>query len=195
MRHLRDEEYSNSFVWKNERRYAYLYMLKHVYLIIGSTFIFGLVTGAIISLSTNTGGDGDGGISEESGFVVVARMYGGCARMGIECPSYRVSENGEYTYVSRTREGDFIPHRDTLSKEEREKMEKAYKDADLGVIEKSEFSGTCPITFDGLAFTYEIESESSRHMFDSCKQNVGQEELFMILEQYFSHFAEKYETE
>ncbi len=64
-----------------------------------ATFFLGLLTGVILSLTTNTGNEGDGAIATQKGFVITAYTYGGCSRVG--CPSYQLLQNGAYTYITR----------------------------------------------------------------------------------------------
>lgn len=162
-------------------------MLKHLYLILASTFVFGFMTGAIVYLQTNTGREGDGSIETISkGMTITATVYGGCERIG--CPSYRIENDGAYTYIVWSPEGGEVRYEDTLTDKQRATLVTELKETDFDRIDDSEFTGTCPIAFDGPAYRYDIEYRGERYEVDSCIEAIDGEPLFATLAGYFSVF-------
>ena len=169
-------------------------MLKHLYLILIATFIFGFLTGVIVYFQNNTGEEGDGGLETNTkGFTIVAYMYGGC-EMGGGCPSYRIANDGSYTYIVRDREAGETRHDDSLSRKLHDLLRAQVQGTDYERIFDTESSGTCPVVFDGAAYRYDIVYEGERYEFDSCEEDLGDEALFETLENYFTVFNVTYST-
>ncbi len=167
-------------------------MLKHLYLILVATFVFGFITGIIVFLQSNTGNEGDGSlITDTKGFSILAYTYGGCARGG-GCPSYRIAQDGSYTYIQRSRDNGELKHEDSLSEKQHETLMVHVEDTNYTAILNSEFQGTCPITFDGVAYRYDIEYEGERYVIDSCKKDIEGAPLFEVLQSYFEVFSVMY---
>ena len=59
--------------------------------------------GVIVFFAAHTGREGAGGIEEtQSGIQIVAEMYGGCEIFEENrCPSFRIENDGSYTYINR----------------------------------------------------------------------------------------------
>jgi hypothetical protein len=169
-------------------------MLKHLYLILASTFVLGFMTGAVVYLQTNTGREGDGSIEPISkGMTIVAEVYGGCSRIG--CPSYRIENSGAYTYIVWSPEGGEVRYEDVLTDKQRATLLEELKGTDFEALDDTEFTGTCPITFDGPAYQYDIEYKGERYEVDSCVEVVDGEPLFATLEEYFNLFSILYSLE
>ncbi len=164
-------------------------MLKHIYLILIATFILGFLAGVLLYLQSSTGKEGDGALETETkGVTITVDIYGGCSRIG--CPSYRIANNGSYIYLARDSEGRVVRRSDTLPLSERAKLWDLVDTADFEAIGATQFTGTCPITFDGVAFQYVIEKEGVQYRFDSCVEDLEGEPLFETLAGYFEQFAE-----
>jgi hypothetical protein len=166
-------------------------MTKHLYLIIISTFVFGFLTGVIILLSSSMDRGGSDKVLEDTrGFVITARAYGGCERAGGGvCPSYRINEEGKYTYLIPKQDGEIAQFSGVLSPAQQSNVKAGMRGVNFATVEKSTFSGTCPITYDGLAYRYDIEYETGRYTLDSCVQTL-QNDFFLLLEEYFVTFYE-----
>lgn len=162
--------------------------------LLGSTFLFGFVTGVIIFLMSNTGGEGDGDILEtESGFVVTAHMYGGCERDTLRpCPSYQILENGSYTFIGFDANGDQKQFRDTLSGSERRALKRVLEGSDLAALQTSRLSGTCSLATTGIAFKYSITTEEGTYQLDTCVHALASTELFTTLDGHFREFMQQY---
>lgn len=168
-------------------------MTKHLYLIIVATFIFGFITGVVIFFMSATG-DGGGAIREEThGFIVTARAYGGCERMGAgTCPSYRINDAGEYTYIVPEFGGTITQFRGKLSAVEMRAFTEALESTTPRAFEQSVFEGTCPIAYDGLGYQYDFTYDSGAHVeLDSCVHKLDST-LFAVLEAYFVTLYEKH---
>ena len=162
-------------------------MLKHLYLILISTFIFGFITGVILYLQNNTGKEGDGALEANTrGITILAYQYGGCTSLG--CPSYRIANNGSYTYIIRDREAGEKRFEDVLSDSQQERIKDSLASIDLDAVYDTEFVGTCPIAYDGIAHRYDITYKGERYEFDSCTELLEGKELFDTLEDYFEIF-------
>ncbi len=160
--------------------------MKHLYLVLFSTFLFGLVVGGLFFLGT-VGKEGGGGIEEPgSGYVIEAFMYGGCMRLG--CPLYRIEQTGEYIYIaSATAQGEGRKS-GTVPLVERRAIGEELKDIHLEDEALPQFLGECPVNYDGIAYRYEITYKGERYRIDSCVQDTEGEILFHTLEGYFETF-------
>ncbi len=171
-------------------------MTKHVYVILLSTFVFGFVSGAILFLYNNTGNGGDGApvqLEEEAAISVTAYRYGGCAR-GDGCASYRISDDGTYEYIVRSRAEGETRFADTLSSAEKIALFKTLKDTNLAHLSDTSFVGTCPVEYDGTGYRYNITYYDKQYSFDTCVQDLENEPLFITLADYFEMFSNAYTT-
>jgi hypothetical protein len=75
---------------------------------------------------------------------------------------------------------------DEISPRQRELLAELLMSAPLSRIEKSAFSGVCPITYDGIAYRFDIRLETKQYSLDTCMQDLGREELFIELIKYFA---------
>jgi hypothetical protein len=170
-------------------------MLKHLYLILIATFVFGFLTGVILFLQNNTGKEGDGGIQTNTkGFTILAYEYGGCTKTG-GCPSYRIANDGSYSYITRDSIKGEAKHDDSLSSKQFEALRTRLGEVDFNAIDDTEFKGTCPSATGGIAYRYDIEYQGERHEVDSCIEIIGNQPLFKMLEDYFGIFTITYGTE
>lgn len=167
-------------------------MPKHLYLILISTFIFGMVSGAVLFLYNNTGGEGDGGIGKSSGMSVTVETYGGCERRG--CASYRIEENGDYTYIVRSTDEKNLRFEDSLSSTERRALLSKIKGTDIKAIQNSQSVERCAATFDGLSYRYDIVYKDASYSFDSCEEDTSNVPLFEVLNEYFELFNRTHGT-
>ncbi len=170
-------------------------MLKHLYLILSATFILGLTTGAVLYIKNNTGKEGDGvpQVEVDRGFVILAHQYGGCTKVG--CPSYRLGESGDYTYIVRSFETEEERFEESLSSGQREKLHDLMSSARLERLQDTEFTGTCPVAYDDVAYRYDIMYEGERYSFDSCTEMLDGDTLFDTLKDYFAIFRIMYVNE
>lgn len=162
--------------------------MKQFYFIILSTFVIGMCAGAYIFIASREEDPlFDFNHTETQSFEVVADAYGGCMRSG-SCASYRIAEDGSYTYLVPVRDGEPLRDTGTLANDEFAALKRLVQTADLGAIETSTFAGSCPITYDGLGYTYTIQTKEESYTLDTCKQELEGERLFEILEEYFTTF-------
>lgn len=169
-------------------------MPKHLYLVLFSTFLAGFLAGVVILLQTRTGGDvesvasnNEEKIVHEEGVTIRARMYGGCLRIG--CPSYQINSEGVYVHIG----GDGVEDgrsNGTLSQNEHRALVEAVKQSNLEALLKTTFKGTCPVTYDGVAYTFEIIVEGTEYLLDSCKHTLSDVPVFTQLENYFDTLAD-----
>ena len=180
--------------------------MKHTYMIIVATFLFGFLAGVILFLYNNVGKDdpeassvdtiepsvreSQSASSETNTTVIAAYRYGGCARAS-GCASYRIADDGAVTYVLRGGDDDGR-REDTLSTEELETLFQTLYETNLEKVSESTFSGTCPADYDGTAYRFEVTYDGERYPFDTCTQNLQNEPLFVLLEDYFDVFYDTY---
>jgi hypothetical protein len=158
--------------------------MKHLYLVLGSTFLFGVIAGVLLFLGT-LGREGGGSIDDAgSGYVIEAYAYGGCMRQS--CPLYRIMQTGEYTYVGA--EGE--RRKGTLPLNERRLIGDVLKDAELSVVSETSFLGECPINYDGVAYRYDITYKNEQYRIDTCAQETNGVLLFETLSAYFDRFSD-----
>lgn len=164
--------------------------MKQFYFIILSTFIIGMCAGAYIFIASREEDPlFDFSDTETQSFEIIADAYGGCARGG-SCASYRIAEDGSYTYLVPSRDGEPLRTSGALAKDELQALKRLVGSTDLSTLEISTFTGSCPIMYDGLGFTYAIQTDEESYTFDTCEQALGEERLFEILEEYFTTFSE-----
>ncbi len=168
-------------------------MLKHLVLIIVSTFVFGFASGVIVYLLSSTG-EGRGGLDERTGgFVVVGRVYGVCqTEQKNNCPAYRVTGDGAYTFRFVDSTGTQQQVDGELSESDAQALKDGIDESDFESLQSTKFFGTCPASAGGVAFKYDIENAEMRYTFDSCVQKISTEKIFKLLESYFVVFTEKY---
>lgn len=160
-------------------------MLKHLYFIIFLTFVTGLATGIYGFFATREPDDGTAPAPyvEQTGYEILATMYGGCERIG--CASYRFKDDGTYLYLSSGDGRGYMRYEDEVSPRQRERIEDLLSGAPLGPINESIFEGTCPVTYDGIAYRFTIRRASETVSLDSCTHALDGEELFIELIKYF----------
>jgi len=162
---------------------------KSLYLILISTFFFGVLTGVIVFLQNNTGGEGDGALNTNTkGFEILAYTYGGCERVG--CASYRVIQDGSYTFMVRGRDGQDVKFEGELDSDGLDVLKAEISTVNFEEIENSKFTGKCPIESDGIAFRYDITYKGDRFSFDSCVENLSGEQFFKTLLSLFADFQD-----
>lgn len=160
---------------------------KSLFLILISTFLFGFLTGVIVFLQNNTGGEGDGsGTVTKKGFEILAYTYGGCERLG--CPSYRIANDGTYQYFPRGRKNEDSKFESELSDDALDALKKEIKGVVFENVQSTKFNGTCPIVSDGIAFQYEIIYNGEPYRFDSCVENLSGVPFFKSLLTHFENF-------
>lgn len=165
-------------------------MLKHLYILIISTFFFGLITGGLIFFMSNTGQEpsspsvGNIGNPFSGSFVVIGRMYGACESQG-GCVSYRIGSDGAYsvarfdaTGASDTSEGDF-------SQTQYTELRRALGGVSLDAVVGSAAGTSCPTSRGGDAYRYEIDMDGVRYSVNSCVNDTDGFPLFTLLESYF----------
>lgn len=159
-------------------------MPKHLYLIIILTFIIGLASGVYVYFNTLNSDEGKSiEVPIEEGYEVIAYTYGGCERVG--CSSYKLADDGKYSYLMQSAGYGNERFDDTLSLKQHEELDAVIEATDYTSIEESVFTGTCPDTYDGLAHRFEIRITNERYSFDSCTQSLDGEDLFSLLIKYF----------
>ncbi len=154
-------------------------MPKHLYLLFIMTFILGFASGGYLYFFTR----GTDTVEEEpqDGFEIVAYTYGGCERLG--CASYRIRDNGSYSYLPRAGAGDRFD--DELSSREEDEIVELIDVTDFNDLLDSRFIGTCPSQYDGIAYRFEIRIAADRYSYDSCVEAVEEFPLFLHLIKLF----------
>ncbi len=164
---------------------------KFLYLVFGATLIFGFVTGVIVFLKSNTGNEGNGSLETNTrGFTITANMHGGCAR-GNGCSSYKITNNGAFEYLVHNGDAGEVRYGDTFPEKQFEVLKANITKTDFNAVKDSKFTGTCPSTYDGVAYRYDVQYEGTQYTFDSCAENLD-EAFFQILQNYFDVFASMY---
>ncbi|MCF7816224.1 MAG: hypothetical protein K9M10_04345 [Candidatus Pacebacteria bacterium] len=162
-------------------------MLKHIYLILGATFVFGFLTGGIIFLENNTGDYGDGSLkTKTSGFEVTAYEYGECERFG--CASYQIVDSGKYTYIVRANGEKEVKYEGSLRKEQLTELKKLMKETDFEVISKTSNTKTCSALSDESEYRYDFLNEGTQYRFNSCEHSLRNNLLFEMLTKNFTLF-------
>ncbi len=172
--------------------------MKHLYLLILLTFVTGFIGGAVLFIQT---GREDSELesqpvseqSTERGYEVVGYRYGGCERLG--CPSYRIQDDGTYTYIARDQNGQDRRYADTISGKRRKELEAAVRSTDFERVQANPYTATCPAEYDGIAYRYEIERDDVRYSIDSCREVIDGENLFILLADYFEIFSVTHRNE
>jgi hypothetical protein len=162
-------------------------MLKHVYLIFISTFVFGLIAGSLLFMQSHMGQEGGGDIKEDAaGYAITVYGYGGCERIG--CPLYHVTQDGSYVFI----DAEGTRHEGTLPFDSRRDIGNALLSTRFEEVAASTFEGQCPIIYDGMAYRYDITYTEQEYHFDSCAQSLDGVPLFSELNEYFTLFTERH---
>jgi hypothetical protein len=160
-------------------------MLKHVYLIFASTFLLGVVLGAIVFLAVPR--DESPTTPRDSGYTIAVYTYGGCERLG--CPLYRITQTGEYIYIANQEQADGTRETGTLPLSERRKISDELADANLSRVEASRFTDECPVNVDGLGYRFDIQYDGEQYRLDSCVHDTTGVMLFETLAEYVDSLA------
>jgi hypothetical protein len=160
-------------------------MLKHLYFVIFLTFVTGLATGVYGFFMTKEPQSNSeyGAPRAQIGYEILATVYGGCERIG--CASYRLMDDGTYLYLAPDGVRGYARYEDEVSPRQRELVEDLLMNAPLLRIEATMFEGTCPVTYDGIAYRFDIRREEETYNLDSCVESLDGEELFIELIKYF----------
>lgn len=163
-------------------------MLKHLYIIFGSTFLFGFLSGGIIYLANNTGVEHGFSLnSEKYHFVISAYEEGDCTA----CASFRLQNTGAYTYLVRSEGTEEFKVTDTLGSDFMSPIRTA--------VRATEFASLMTAPLPACAgrvqpwFRYEIEYQGTVYTTDSCSRTLTRVPLFTELEELFAVFASHYE--
>lgn len=163
-------------------------MPKHHKLLIVFTFLMGFLTGVFGYFWSRTTDDGSSAPSvmeevREDGYELLVTVYGGCERIG--CPSFRLQDDGTYQYLAPTRVREYARYEDAISAKQNDTILGLVEGTSFEDVENTEFLGTCPITYDGIAYRFDIRVEAERYSFDSCVEDLENEPLFVELVKYF----------
>ncbi len=170
-------------------------MLKHVYLILIATFIFGFLCGVILFHYNNTGEEGGGKLKNDTYDVTItARAYGGCER-GARCASYRIVGGGAYSFIPQTGGDNSVKYEGALNEKQQDVLFSALAETDLATAHSISFDGTCPADHDGIAYRYDIVRGGEEYSFDSCAVDVSATPLFATLKTYFTYFSTTHSSE
>ncbi len=161
--------------------------MKHLYLIIASTFFIGFMTGVYvfivigkpevqISVLDNT----------SAGIEIIAYEYGGCEMLG--CSSYRILEDGSYTFIQNKRDGNVEKYTDNLSDNLINEMIDSIDKSELERVYNSTFEGPCPADVDGIGYRFKILMDNEKYVFDSCENDIMGSKFLVNLIDYFQIF-------
>jgi hypothetical protein len=162
-------------------------MLKHLYFILLLTFVTGLTAGiyGFFMTQVDTSPDSSGTQMEDSsGFEIRATVYGGCERVG--CTSFKLREDGSYTYLSPDAVHSYARFEDEISPRQLERIAELLMGAKLARIGETTTDDICPVMYDGIAYRFDIRRENETFSFDTCVHNIKNEELFIELIKYFA---------
>jgi hypothetical protein len=160
-------------------------MVKHLYLIILLTFITGFATGIYGYFMTRSD---DASVEHtilpevDDGYEILVTVYGGCARIG--CASFRLIDDGSYTYLAPQNVRDYARFEDVISSRQQEVVTNLIESTPFDEIMRTVDEGTCPVAYDGIAYRFDIRVASERYSFDSCVQSLDNEPLFLELVKY-----------
>ncbi len=159
-------------------------MPKHLALLFIATLALGVLTGAYVRFMTRAPHMVEISEPPSPAVEVVATEYGGCERLG--CAAYRLTDTGEYTYMRyNTRDGG-TRYLGTLGSEERSRFLSLFQKTSLSELQESMFTGTCPITYDGIAYRYEIKAKGASYDLDSCRENLSNNAFISELQSLFT---------
>ena len=163
-------------------------MPKHLAILFLITFLTGFGSGVSMYAETRVVEEFDPeevNGTEQAGFEILVYTYGGCERVG--CTSYRLLDDGTYTYLVRNLDGD-ARYEDSISPKRLEELVLLLRDTDFDEVSETSFMDTCPVLYDGLAYRYELRINGIAHSLDSCTQDLSGFILFDILVNYFDIF-------
>ncbi len=152
-------------------------MQKHFFLLLVLTFSVGFACGVYgFFISRDTESNAGTPVVEETGFEILVTVYGGCERIG--CVSLRLLDDGSYTYLAPEGVRDYARHEDVISPRQLETVTSHIESAPLEELSETIFTGTCPVTYDGIAYRFDIRRNADRFSFDSCVESTDGEPLF-----------------
>ena len=160
-------------------------MLKHLYLVVILTFVTGLATGVYGFFATRVPPDTppEDVAVEQSGYEILATTYGGCERIG--CASYRLMDDGTYLYLAPNAAREYVRYEDEVSPRQHDHIESLLMDAPLARLSQTTFEGTCPVTFDGIAYRFDIRRDGEVYRLDSCVEALDTDVFIIELIKYF----------
>lgn len=168
--------------------------LKHLYLVLLGTFMVGFVTGVYVFFLSGGANNSSGEMNvEPSQLEIIVDAYGGCDSVG--CASYRILEDGSYTFIQNTRSGDAERYEGELSDVQFAELTALIDVRELAVVARSSFEGTCPVAYDGNAYRFQIHTENASYTIDSCKHDTTSVALLERLIEYLEIFTLTHESE
>ncbi len=178
-------EQCNLFGVKIKKRYSVVIMQKHLYVFLLLTFFMGFLGGMYLYFLTRSANDAPSASPSVSkkGYEIIATTYGGCERIG--CASLRILDDGSYTYLVPGNDAEYSRYEDVLSDVQIEELTNFIENTSFDSIEMSKFQGTCPITYDGVAYRFEVTFEGKIYDLDSCVNDLGKIPLFDEFVRYF----------
>ena len=158
-------------------------MPKHLYVIIILTFFVGFTSGVYgFFMARDTESNVESPVVKE-GYEILMTMYGGCERIG--CSSFRLLDDGTYLYLAPQGVREYARYEDEISPRQKEFITERMRGTSFTKILESTFVGTCPVTYDGIAYRFDIIVDGERYSMDSCTQDTSNEPLFIELIKYF----------
>jgi hypothetical protein len=169
-------------------------MLRHLFFILTLTLVTGMATGIFGFFVTRDTSSLVKEVAEQpqDGFEILATVYGGCSRIG--CTSLRIFDSGDYMYLMPQSDRTYERYEETLTRRQQEDLEDVVRSTDFEYLSTTVFQGTCPVTYDGIAYRYDIRYEDNQYSFDSCVHGLTDEPLFLELIKYLAIMETTYRT-
>lgn len=163
-------------------------MSRQVVFVLISTFCIGFFAGIFVFFESRSNDvrEDETSHAPETGFEIIGYTYGGCERVG--CASYRIDDTGAYSYIAMDRMAGDGRYEDVLTEKQQHDLAERIASFDPEMLKAKPFTGTCPVTYDGLGYRYEIRIGGEWFSFDSCKEDMDGDTLFVLLSDYFEIF-------
>ncbi len=124
----------------------------------------------------------------QSDFEIIVSHYGRCAEITIGCPSYRISSEGQYTFIDGNM--NTKPQSGVLEKSSLVTLESVLVQADLEQQSLEAISPACDAAIGLSDVTYQIRLKNKQYFLDTCSTNVDVDsDLIELLDTYMEEFV------
>jgi len=161
-------------------------------LLILSTFLVGFTIGVYAYFAGFSGVDRQVTQAIENStdtLVIVGEAYGGCDRADA-CPSFQVTDDGEYRYFYQARGADEQVLREgTIPADLQDQLREVLVTTELQVASRPVEPAFCESYVDGIDVGYRITLNETDFVLDSCGTDVdGEGRLWVTLSQIWTYF-------
>lgn len=137
-------------------------------IVIFLTFLTGLFAGAALYITFYAPQYETEPVPERSQLVVIGEQRGGCALGPGDCPSFRLTDDRSYQYLTNGERTE-----GTLPRQIAQPLYETITTFRLRSLAAPIDSDSCRSAADGIEYRYEITWENTRYVLDTCRTSLS----------------------